>query len=113
MAEEVGYNELVLTKRNGGSIEDIRKANQIYIAARGNRQRAEGDHREWQRAERVTLFYDEARDLASRPHEAARNMLSIGAKELAVRCHGQSQKAIETTINQWLDRLAATIHSAI
>ena len=77
------------------------------------RQKAEADHRDFLRAEQVTLFYDEAVDIAGRPHFAARNMLANGGKELAVRCHGQSQRQIESTITAWLDRLAQTIHSAI
>ena len=61
----------------------------------------------------MTLFFEEAQDIAARPHLAARNLLSSGAKELSVRCHGQSQRQIEKTISDWLDRLAATIHSSI
>ena len=60
LAEKVGYNELVLCKRNGGSIEDIRKANQIYIASRNNRIKAEKDFKDWQLQERKLLYFDEA-----------------------------------------------------
>ena len=56
LAEKLGYNELVLCKRNGGSIEDLRKANSIYIAARNNRHKAERDYREWQRSALWRLF---------------------------------------------------------
>jgi hypothetical protein len=93
--------------------EDLRKSSSVYFASRSNRQKAEVDHREWQRAEGVTMFFDEAKDIASRPHQAARNMLSIGGKELSVRCYGQSQKAIQATIDAWLDRLTEILRSSI
>ena len=113
LAEKVGYNELVLTKRNGGSIEDIRKANQIYITSRNNRHKAERDFKEWQRDEGILLFFDEAKDIASRPHIAAKQMLEVMAKTLAPRCHGQPQKAIEKTLGDWADTLAEVIRKAI
>jgi hypothetical protein len=113
LAEKVGYNELVLCKRNGGSIEDIRKANAIYIAARNNRHKAERDFKDWQRQEAITLFFDEARDIASRPHIAVRQTLEVAAKTLAPRLHGQPQKAIEKTLAEWIDALTALIRQSI
>ena len=113
LAEKVGYNELVMTKRNGGSIEDIRKANQVYISSRNNRHKAERDFKEWQRDEGILLFFDEAKDIASRPHIAAKQMLETMAKTLAPRCHGQPQKAIEKTLGDWADTLAEVIRKAI
>lgn len=113
LAEKVGYNELVLCKRNGGSIEDIRKANTIYIAARNNRHKAERDFKDWQRQEAITLFFDEARDIASRPHIAVRQTLEVAAKTLAPRLHGQPQKAIEKTLAEWIDGLTALIRQSI
>jgi type IV secretory pathway VirB10-like protein len=105
LAEKVGYNELVLCKRNGGSIEDIRKANSTYIAARNNRFKAERDFKEWQRLESITLFLDEAREIYGRPHQAERQILETMPKTLAPRLVNQSQKSIETALVEWVDRL--------
>jgi hypothetical protein len=113
MAEKVGYNELVLTKRHGGSIEDIRKANQIYITSRNNRHKAERDFKEWQRDEGILLFFDEAKDIASRPHIAAKQMLEVMPKTLATRLYNQPQKAIERTLSEWADTLTEIIRKAI
>jgi hypothetical protein len=113
LAEKVGYNELVLCKRNGGSIEDIRKANAIYIAARNNRHKAERDFKDWQRQESILLYFDEARDITSRPHIAVRQTLEVAAKTLAPRLHGQPQKSIEKTLAEWIDNLTALIRAAI
>jgi hypothetical protein len=113
LAEKVGYNELVATKRNGGSIEDIRKANAIYIAARNNRYKAERDFKEWQRDEGILLFFDEARDIVSRPHIAAKQMLETGAKTLAARLVGQPQKAIEKALGDYFDKIAEVIRKGI
>ena len=113
LAEKVGYNELVMTKRNGGSIEDIRKANQVYISSRNNRHKAERDFKEWQRDEGILLFFDEAKDIASRPHIAAKQMLEVMAKTLAPRLYGQSQKAIEKTLGDWVDTLTEVIRKGI
>ena len=112
-AEKVGYNELVICKRNGGSIEDIRKASSLYIASRNNRIKAEKDFKEWQRQEAITLFYDEARDIASRPHIAAKQLLEVMPKTLAPRLYGQPQKSIETTLGDWADTLTEIIRKKI
>jgi hypothetical protein len=109
----VGYNELVVCKRNGGSIEDIRKANAVYIASRNNRHKAERDFKEWQRDEGILLFFDEARDITGRPHIAVRQTLEVAAKTLAPRLHGQPQKSIEKTIGDWIDKLTALIRQSI
>jgi hypothetical protein len=113
LAEKVGYNELVICKRNGGSVEDIRKANQIYIASRNNRIKAEKDFKDWQRQEAITLFYDEARDITSRPHITAKQLLEVMPKTLATRLHGQPQKTIEATLAEWADNLTTIIRKAI
>lgn len=113
LAEKVGYNELVLCKRNGGSVEDIRKANSIYIASRNNRIRAEKDFRDWQRQESILLYFDEARDITGRPHIAAKQLLEVMPKTLAPRLHGQPQRSIETTLAEWADNLTAVIRKAI
>lgn len=113
LAEKVGYNELVLCKRNGGSIEDLRKANSIYIAARNNRHKAERDYRDWQRSESIILFFDEAREITGRPHLSVRQVLEIAPKTLAPRLAGQPQKAIESTLNEWTDNLLKLLRQSI
>ena len=113
LAEKVGYNELVLCKRNGGSIEDIRKANTIYIASRNNRIKAEKDFKDWQLQERKLLYFDEARDITSRPHIAAKQLLEVMPKTLAPRLHGQPQKTIEASLAEWADNLTTIIRQAI
>ena len=112
-AELVGYNELVLCKKNGGSVEDIRKANSIYIAARNNRYKAEKDFKEWQRQESILLYFDEARDIVTRPHVAVKQTLDIMPKTLAPRLFNQPQKAIEQTLADWVDNLTALIRAGI
>jgi hypothetical protein len=113
IAEKVGYNELVQTKRDRGSIEDIRKANQVYISSRNNRHKAEKDFKEWQRDEGVLLFFDEARDISSRPHIALKQMLEGGAKTLAPRLLGMPQKSIEKTLADYFDKMADVARQAI
>lgn len=113
LAEKVGYNELVICKRNGGSIEDIRKANSTYISSRNNRVKAEKDFKDWQLQERKLLFFDEARDITSRPHIAAKQLLEVMPKTLAARLHGQPQKTIEASLAEWADNLTTIIRQAI
>lgn len=113
LAEKVGYNELVICKRNGGSIEDIRKANSTYISSRNNRVKAEKDFKDWQLQERKLLFFDEARDITSRPHIAAKQLLEVMPKTLAPRLHGQPQKTIEASLAEWADNLTTIIRQGI
>jgi hypothetical protein len=113
LAEKVGYNELVICKRNGGSIEDIRKANQTYISSRNNRVKAEKDFKDWQLQERKLLYFDEAKDITSRPHIAAKQLLEVMPKTLAPRLHGQPQKTIEASLAEWADNLTTIIRQAI
>lgn len=113
IAEKVGYNELVQTKRDGGSIEDIRKANQVYISSRNNRHKAEKDFKEWQRDEGILLFFDEARDIASRASIALKQMLEGGAKTLAPRLVGMSQKAIEKTLGDHFAKMTEIARQSI
>jgi hypothetical protein len=112
-AEMAGYNQLVKCQRDGGSVEDFRKANSIYIHSRNNRVKAERDFQDWQRDQGILLYFDEARDIASRPHVAARGMIEVMPKNLAPRLHGQPLKAIEAALVQWCDRLTETIRSKI
>ena len=114
VTERQSFKKLEAMQRaKNASPEDLRKSSSVYFCSRANRQKAESDFREYQRAAGITLFLEEAQDIAARPHLAARNLLSSGAKELSVRCYGRSQRQIEATISDWLDRLAATIHSSI
>jgi hypothetical protein len=113
IAEMAGYNQLVQVQKNGGSIEDFRKANSVYIHSRNNRIKAEKDFRDWQRDQGILLYFDEAREIASRPHVAARGMIEIMPKNLSPRLFNQPQKAIEKTLAEWCDRLTETIRSKI
>lgn len=113
IAEKVGYNELVQTKRDSRSIEDIRKANQVYISSRNNRHKAEKDFKEWQRDEGILLFYDEARDIASRANIALKQMLEGGAKALAPRLVGMSQKSIEKTLGDHFAKMTEVARQSI
>ena len=112
-AERQAFGTLVQTQESGSSLDDLRKASLIYIASRANRVRAEKDFAENQRQEGILLYYDEARDIAGRPHLACKNMLDAMPKTLAPRLHGQPQKAIERTLAEWCDTLMAVIRDAI
>ncbi|MFZ4536885.1 hypothetical protein [Propionivibrio sp.] len=112
-AELVGYNELLKCQKSGGSVEDFRKANSVYISSRNNRIRAEKDFKEHQRQESILLYFDEARDVTSRPHLAAKNMLDGLPKTLAPRLVGQPQKAIEKTLAEWADSVLSAIRKGI
>lgn len=113
LAEGKAFRILKSMQLSGGSMEDMQKANRIYFAARLNRTKAEQDFKQHQRDEGILLFFDEAKDLAGRPHIAAKQMLETMAKTLAPRCHGQPQKAIEATLAAWADTLAEVIRKAI
>ena len=113
LAEKIGYDELRKINKTGGSIWDIQKANSIYVSARNNRYKAEKDFKEWQRDEGILLFADEAKDIAGRPHIAAKQMLEVMPKTLAARLHNQPQKAIERTLAEWCDTLTEVIRKAI
>jgi len=112
-AELVGYNELLKCQKSGGSVEDFRKANSVYISSRNNRIKAEKDFKEHQRQESILLYFDEARDVTSRPHLACKNMLDGLPKTLAPRLAGQPQKAIEKTLAEWADTVLAVIRKGI
>lgn len=114
VAELTGYNQLVKMQRNEeASVEDYRKANLIYISARANRVKAERDFRDWQRAELITLFTDEARELVSRPHIACKHMIDVMPKTMAPRVHGLPQKDIESFLVDWCDQLTTAIRKGI
>ena len=112
-SERVGFNEIVKCQKNGGSVEDYRKAMSVFISAQNNLTKAQRDFREWQHAEKITLFYEEARELVSRPHVAVKQTLDIMPKTLAPRLYNQPQKAIEQTLAEWVDNLTALIRAEI
>lgn len=113
-AERASYKHLVdFQKDKNASPEDLRKSSSIYFSSRTNRQKAEADHREFLRAEGVTLFYAEAADLAGRPHEAVRAMLSTAAKSLTPRLVGMPAKSIEDALAAWIDRLTEMLRSSL
>lgn len=113
LAEVNGYRQLMACQEAGGSLDELKKANGIYIAARNNRHRAERDFLEWQRQEKIILFLDEAEEITARPHRAARPMLESMPKTLAPRLYGQPQKAIEKTLAEWADTLAAILRESL
>lgn len=110
-AERSAY--LALQDAKDGSPEDLRKSSATYFASRSNHQRAMDYHDEWKRRQGVTLLYDEARELAGRPHVAAKQILEVAAKTLAPRLVGQPQKMIEKTIDHWIDKLTDTLRSSL
>ncbi len=112
-AEAESYAALVAGRKDGASPEDLRKLSTTYFAARRNRQTAEDFAEQWQRRQRITLLFDEAVEIAGRPHVAAKQMLEVMPKTLAPRLHGQPQKAIENTLAEWADRLAETLRESL
>lgn len=112
-AEREAFAALKEAQRNSGSPEDLRKLSTTYFAARRNRQTAEDFADSWQRRQRITMLLDEAKEIAGRPHVAAKQMLEVMPKSLAPRLHGQPQKAIENTLAEWADRLAETLRESL
>jgi hypothetical protein len=110
-AERSAY--LALQDAKDGSPEDLRKSSATYFASRSNHQRAMDYHDEWKRRQGITLLFDEARELAGRPHVAAKQILEVAAKTLAPRLVGQPQKMIEKTIDHWIDKLTDTLRSSL
>jgi hypothetical protein len=92
-------------KDKNSSAEDLRKSSSVYFASRANRQRAEGDFREYERAQGITLFFDEAVEICGRGHSAVAKMLSDAPKALTARLIGMPSKAIEATIAAFCDKI--------
>lgn len=113
VAECEAFAALKEAQRNGGSPEDLRKLSTTYFAARRNRQSGEDFADQWQHRQRITMLLDEAKELAGRPHIAAKQMLEVMPKSLAPRLHGQPQKAIERTLGEWADSLAAILRESL
>lgn len=112
-AEAQSYAALAVGREGGASPEDLRKLSTTYFAARRNRQTAEDFFDQWQHRQRITMMLDEAKEITGRPHIAAKQMLEVMPKSLAPRLHGQPQKAIETTLAEWADRLAETLRESL
>ena len=112
-AEAQSYAALVAEREGGASAEDLRKLSATYFAARRNRQTAEDFAEQWQRRQRITLLYDEAVEIVSRPHNAAKQMLEVMPKSLAPRLYGQPQKAIERALGVWADSLTAILRESL
>jgi hypothetical protein len=112
-AEAQSYAALVAGREGGASPEDLRKLSTTYFAARRNRQTAEDFADQWQRRQRITLLLDEAVEIVSRPHNAAKQMLEVMPKALAPRLYGQPQKTIEATMAEWADNLAAILRQSL
>jgi len=112
-AEAQSYAALVAGREGGASPEDLRKLSTTYFAARRNRQTAEDFADQWQRRQRITMLYDEALEIVSRPHNAAKQMLEVMPKALAPRLYGQPQKTIEATLSEWCDNLAGVLRQSL
>ncbi len=111
-AEAQSYAALVAGREGGASPEDTRKLSTTYFAARRNRQTAEDFADQWQRRQRITMLFDEAVEIVSRPHVAAKQMLEVMPKSLAPRLFGQPQKAIERALGEWADSLTEILRQA-
>ncbi len=112
-AEAQSYAALLAGREGGASPEDTRKLSATYFAARRNRQTAEDFADQWQRRQQITMLLDEAKEIVSRPHVAAKQMLEVMPKALAPRLYAQPQKTIETTLAEWCDRLAETLRESL
>jgi hypothetical protein len=112
-AEAAAFRELERVQKSGGSIDDLRRAGSSYIASRGNRQRAERDFLEYQRQSQILLFFDEAKDIASRPHETVRGILQTAAKSLTPRIVGMPARAIETVLSDFFDVLTNHLRTSL
>lgn len=108
-----GRANRLLTKMQHASMEDVQKAYRVYIAARNNRNKADQDFKQWQRDEGILLFYDEAKDIASRPHIALKQMLEGGAKTIAPRLVGMPQKSIEKILGDHFAKMTEVARQSI
>lgn len=112
-AEAAAFRELDRQQKSGGSLDDLRRASSTYVSSRGNRQRAEKDFIEYQRQSQVLLYLDEAKDIASRPHEAVRNLLQSAAKSLTPRLVGMPARAIESSLADFFDILTSHLRTSL
>jgi hypothetical protein len=112
-AETEAFRELDRQQKNGGSLDDLRRASSTYISSRTNRFRAERDFLEYQKQSQVLLYLDEAKDIASRPHETVRGILQTAAKSLTPRIVGMPARAIETALADFFDILTNHLRQSL
>jgi hypothetical protein len=104
-AEDSAHHKLKEIELCGGSIEDYRKANQVYIAARNNRVKAQKDFDEWERMQKITIFTSEGLEFLQRILLPVRQMAEVMPKTMAPRLAMQPQKVVEKTLFEWSARL--------
>lgn len=112
-AEDSAHQKRKEIELNGGSIEDYRKANGVYIAARNNRVKAQKDHAEWERLMQITVLSDDAIAMFQRTFGAARQVIDVMPKTMAPRLVGQPQKEIERSLLEWCSRLIETMRANV
>ena len=104
-AEDSAHHKLKEIELSGGSIEDYRKANQVYIAARNNRVKAQKDFDEWERMQKITIFTSEGLEFLQRILLPVRQIAEVMPKTMAPRLAMQPQKVVEKTLFEWSARL--------
>ena len=104
-AEDSAHHKLKEIELCGGSIEDYRKANQVYIAARNNRVKAQKDFNEWERMQKITIFTSEGLEFLQRILLPVRQIAEVMPKTMAPRLAMQPQKVVEKTLFEWSARL--------
>jgi hypothetical protein len=112
-AEDSAHHKLKEIELCGGSIEDYRKANAVYIAARNNRVRAQKDYDEWQRLQQITIFTSEGLEFLNRILTPGRQMAEIMPKNMAPRLAMQPQKVVEKALFEWSARLIESMKDQI
>jgi hypothetical protein len=112
-AEDSAHHKLKEIELCGGSIEDYRKANAVYIAARNNRVRAQKDYDEWQRLQQITIFTSEGLEFLNRILTPGRQMAEVMPKNMAPRLAMQPQKVVEKALFEWSARLIESMKDQI
>lgn len=112
-AEDAAHHKLKEIELGGGSIEDYRKANQVYIAARNNRVKAQKDYDEWQRLQQITIFTSEGLEFLQRILSPGRQMAEVMPKTMAPRLAMQPQKVVEKALFEWSARLIESMKDQI
>jgi hypothetical protein len=112
-AEDAAHQKLKEIEHGGGSIEDYRKANQVYIAARNNRVKAQKDYDEWQRLQQITIFTSEGLEFLQRILSPGRQMAEVMPKTMAPRLAMQPQKVVEKALFEWSARLIESMKDQI
>ena len=112
-AEDAAHEMRKAIEMGQGSIEDYRKANGVYIAARNNRVKAQKDHADWERMEQITVFTEDAISMFQRTLGAARQVIDVMPKVMAPRVVGQPQKEIERALLEWCSKLVETMRANV